>query len=262
VSKKGKAPSGSPSLDTNKLVQAYFNFAYNPVYDFTIGQLNRYQELQRRCIGKLELKDDDSVLCVGLGTGNEIYHLLQTNRNINIVGIDFSKTALRKARKKALRLGKEIETYIMNAKWLKFTTGSFDEVLCLHVMDFIEENEEVTGEILRVLKHRGQFVITYPSNKEGTKLGLNLLKDNIGHNVNSGKSQIRASLELLAQMMVGIVYVPLLFRPNRKSYSRRELEAMITQLTTGDFQIEEDPIYQDFIVYGKKLTERGKSNAP
>ncbi|GAH52079.1 unnamed protein product, partial [marine sediment metagenome] len=55
----------------------------------------------------------------------------------------------------------------------------------------------------------------------------------------------------------GIVYLPLLFRPKQKSYSRRELEVMITQLTTADFQIEEDPVYQDFIVYGTKLTEGG-----
>jgi hypothetical protein len=62
-------------------------------------------------------------------------------------------------------------------------------------------------------------------------------------------------------MMVAIVYLPLLFRPKRKFYSRSELVAMITHLTTGDFYIEEDLVYQDFIVYGRKLTEGGKSNA-
>ena len=88
-------------------------------------------------------------------------------------------------------------------------------------------------------------------------MGFNLLKDAIRHNINSGKHHIRALSESLAQMLVGIVYLPLLFRPNKRSYSRRELEAMITCLTTGAFQIEEDPVYQDFIVYGRKLTEGG-----
>jgi len=32
----------------------------------------------------------------------------------------------------------------------------------------------------------------------------------------------------------------------------KELEAKITELTTRDFQIEEDAIYQDFIVHGRK----------
>ena len=235
-----------------KLMKVYFNFVYNPVYDFTTGRLNRYRNLQKRCVGKIEIEDNDRVLCVGLGTGNEIFHILEMNRNVGIVGVDYSHTALRKAYKKALVLGKEIEGLVMDARYLELTTGSFDKVLCIHVMDFVEENEKVTNEILRVLKDRGQFVITYPSDKEGLKLGLNLLKDSIRNNLDSGKRYIRALSESLAQILAGIVYLPLLFRPKRKSYSRSELEAMISRLTAGDFQIEEDSVYQDFIVYGKK----------
>jgi len=160
-----------------------------------------------------------------------------------------------------LRLDKEIELLLMDARRLKFAAGSFDEVVCLHVMDFMDRHREVTSKILRVLKDGGQFVITYPSDKEGPKLGWNLLRDSIRNNLDSGKHHIRALLESLAQMLVGIVYLPLLFRPKRKSYSRSQLKAMITQSTTGDFQIEEDPVYQDFIVYGRKLAEGGKANA-
>ncbi len=244
-----------------KLTQAYFNIAYNRVYDFTTARLRRYQKLQATCIGKLELRDNDKVLCVGLGTGNEVFHILQRNRNVNIVGIDYSRNALQKAYKKALIWGKEIELLLMDARRLEFAAGSFDKVVSLHVMDFIGDNREVTSEILRVLKKGGQFVITYPSDKEGLRLGCNLLRDSIRNNINSGKHRIRALSESLAQMLVGIVYLPLLFRPKRKSYSRSELEAMLTQLTTEGFQIEEDPIYQDFIVYGRKLNGGGKANA-
>jgi len=235
-----------------KLTQAYFNIAYNRVYDFTTARLRLYQKLQETCISKLEWKDDDEVLCVGVGTGNEVLHILQRNRNVNIVGVDYSKTALQKAYKKASRLGKEIELFLMDARRLEFAAGSFDEVLCLHVMDFIEGNRQVTREILRVLKRGGQFVITYPSDKEGPKLGYNLLRDSIRNNLYSGKHPVGAFLEFAAQMVVGLVYVPLLFRPKRKSYSSSELQAMIGQLTTADFQIEEEVVYQDFIVYGRK----------
>jgi len=237
---------------TGKLVQAYFNYAYNPVYDFTTGRLNRYHQLQERCVDKLELKDKERVLCIGVGTGNEILHILHRNRNVSIVGVDYSCTALQMAYRKALVWGKEIDAFIMDARHLEFTAGSFDKVLCIHVMDFVQENEKVTGEILRVLKPGGQFVITYPSDKEGLRLAVNLLSDSVRHSINSGKQCIRALLECLAQMLVGIVYLPLLCRPKRKSYSRSELEAMLTRLTTGDYQIEEDTVYQDFIVYGEK----------
>jgi len=233
-------------------MQAYFNYAYNPIYDFATGRLNRYRQLQERCVDKLELKDKERVLCVGVGTGNEVLHILRRNRGVDIVGIDCSRTALRKAYMKAQRLGREIRVLTMDAKSLQFEAKSFDKVLCIHVMDFIEEDEKVTGEILRVLKPGGRFVITYPSDKEGLRLAVNLLSDGVRQSINSGKHHVRALLECLAQMLVGIVYLPLLFRPKRKSYSRGELEAMITRLTTGDCQIEEDPVYQDFIVYGEK----------
>ncbi len=62
---------------------------------------------------------------------------------------------------------------------------------------------------------------------------------------------------------MGFVYLPqLIFRPKKRVYSRRELKAMIAQLTDGGFQIEEEPVYQDFIVYGRKSTKGGKSDAP
>jgi len=241
-------------------MQTYFNIAYNQVYDFTTARLNRYQELQDRCISRLELRDNDEVLCVGMGTGNEVVHILGMNRNVNIVGVDYSNTALQKAHRKVLRLGKEIDVLTMDARCLQFGARSFDKVLCLHVMDFIEENREVTSEILRVLKKGGQFVITYPSNKEGPRLGFNLLKDSVSYSIKSS-NRFRSFLTLAVQIVAGTVYLPLLFRPKRKSYSRAELEAMIAGLTTGDLQIEEDPVYQDFIVYGRKSTEGGQSNA-
>ena len=237
---------------TEKLMQFYFNYAYNPVYDFTTGRLHRYQILQKTCVSKVELRDNDRVLCVGVGTGNEILHILQMNRNVSITGVDYSYKALQKAYEKALQMGKEIDVLTMDAQHLEFSAGSFDKVLCIHVMDFVEENEKVTNEILRILKGGGRFVITYPSDEEGPRLGISLLSDSVRHSINSGKHRVRVLLECLAQMLVGIIYLPLLCRPKRKSYSRSELEFMLTQTTTGDCQIEEDIIYRDFIVCGGK----------
>jgi len=235
-----------------KLIRAYFDLVYNPVYDFATARLSRYRELQSTCVSKLELRDNDKILCVGLGTGNEVLHILQANRNVSIVGIDYSRTALQKACRKALMWGKEIETQIMDARCLEFRPESFDKVLCVHVMDFMEDNWEATKEIIRVLKVGGQFVVTYPTNREGPRLGLNLLRDSVRHGMASRKHRIRAISGSLVRMLLASVYLPLLFRPKRKSYSRSKLEAMITSLTARDFHIEEDPIYQDFIVYGRK----------
>lgn len=233
-------------------MKVYFDFIYNPVYDFTTAQHASYRTLQSTCVHKLKFDDGDKVLCVGVGTGNEVIHILRRNSNVSIVGVDYSRTALKKAYQKALALGKKIEVFVMDVRNLEFTAGSFDKVLCIHVMEFVKENEEVTGEILRVLKDGGRFVITYPSHKEGPKLGLNLLKDSVRNRPGSGMHAILAFLKFTAQMLVGIVYLPLLFRSNWRSYSRSGLEAMFAQLTACDFEIEEDNVYQDFIVYGRK----------
>jgi len=235
-----------------KLMRAYFNLIYNPVYDFTTGRLNLYRQLQERCIGKLQFKDNDRVLCVGLGTGNEILHVLRINRNVSIVGVDYSSTALRKAYRKALAQGKEIDILTMDARSLEFPLESFDKVLCIHVMDFVPENGKVTSEILRVLKPGGQFVITYPSDKEGAGLGFNILKDIICHNADAGRYRALALAKSLGQMLAGIVYLPLFLRTKKRSYSHNELLAMISQLAIAEFQIDENPVYQDFIVCGRK----------
>jgi ubiquinone/menaquinone biosynthesis C-methylase UbiE len=233
-------------------MKLYFDYAYNPVYDFTTARLNRYHGLQDRCIGKLELEDNDRVLCIGLGTGNEVVRIFRKNRNVSFVGVDYSHTALRRTLKKVLRLGIDIDVRVMDARCLEFTTGSFDKALCIHVLDFVKEKEEVTKEILRVLKDRGQFVITYPSGKEGTRLGLNLLRDNIRYNLESGKNRFRVFSEPLIQILIGTVYLPLLVRSQSKPYSLGELKGLFMQLPIMNFQIEKDSVYQDYIVYGRK----------
>ena len=248
---------------SERLVQAYFDSVYNVAYDFTTARLSRFQKLQTRCVAKLGLKEGDRVLCVGLGTGNEISHILGANTDVEVTGVDYSKTALKKALQKAEKLGKKIDVRLMDARHLEFASGSFDKVLCIHVMDFVgdsQDKEKATREILRVLKDGGQFVITYPSDRE-EKLGRSLLRDIIRDNLDSGKHPFRAFWGLVAQMLTGLVYLPLLARPKKSFYSRHKLEAMISQLTSGDFQIEEYSIYQDFIAHGNRLNEGGKPDA-
>ncbi len=248
---------------TEKLMRTYFNHIYNPVYDFTTARLSRYLKLQQTCISKLDLKDNDSILCVGVGTGNELLHLIHKNRNVSIVGIDYSQTALHKAYYKALKLGKKIKVLNMDARYLKFPPDTFNKVLCIHVMDFLPDSQQVTNEIFRVLKERGQFAITYPSDKEDIKMGSGLLKDAINNGFASGKNHVKVLLGLIPQMLISAVYLPqMVFRQKKNVYSRSELKTMLDSLTDGGFQIEEDPVYQDFTVSGRKSTKGGKSNAP
>lgn len=236
---------------SEKLVGFYFDWVYNPAYDLTTAQFSAYHRLQERSVGKFEFKDGDSILCIGIGTGNEIPYILSKNAMVNIAGVDMSGRALKRAYRKGQMMGKDVKLFNMDARNLEFPAESFDKVLCLHVMDFIEDDEMVTREILRVLKNGGQFVITYPLNREGVKLGVNMLKYGFHHNISLRKYG-KALGEFLAQVGVGIIYLPLLFRAKQRFYSRRDLETAFTEFSVMGFQIEEDALYMDFIVCGRK----------
>jgi len=97
---------------------------------------------------------------VGLGTGNEIFPILEMNGNVKIVGVDYSNNALNKAYRKAAKLGKEIDLMPMDAQCLGFPAGSFDKAICLHVMDFVADTRGATYVNAGYLFRRLQFALT------------------------------------------------------------------------------------------------------
>lgn len=208
-----------------------------------------YQNLHRMCFEKICFNDDDKILCAGAGTGNEILSILKSNSTVSVVGVDYSHNALRKAAEKTKEFSQRVELRQMDVCKLEFADNTFDKATCLHVMDFISEEGKVTGEIIRVLKPGGEFVITYPSEKDNPQMGLRLLKDSWNrYHMNGSLFEFFKSL---VQVAAGIIYVPFLFRSRRK-YSQGELKAMFRNLLSIEPEFQEHPEYQDIIVSGKK----------
>lgn len=179
-------------------------------------------------------------------------HLVEQNKNMHIVGIDLSKNALKKASEKASLLNKEIELIVMDVRRLEFLDNSYDKIICIHVMDFLDDVKDATKEMIRVLKEKGEFVITYPSQKEGWQLGHKILRENVSYKLSVGTNRIRAVIDSVYHLAAGIIYLPLMLRKKRV-IARDELSGVISGLTSN-FNIEEYPEYCDFIVYGSKLT--------
>ncbi len=237
---------------SQKLSRTYFDLVYNPVYDFTTARIDRYHKLQDLCVGKLNLADGNRILCAGLGTGNEIRYIVRKNPHVSINGVDYSGKALARARQKALACHKEVELSVMDVQSLEFPEASFDKLLCIHVMDFVADKERATSEMVRVLREGGEFVITYPSAIEGAKMARSMFRDNIDQAARSGRSRMGAALKSVAQLLTAIVYLPLLARSGKKSCTREELVSLMTRLMVKEYSVEEEPVYQDFVVHGRK----------
>jgi ubiquinone/menaquinone biosynthesis C-methylase UbiE len=237
---------------SKRLMQLYFNLIYMPLYDHTVAQTSPYQRLQKECVGKLRFGSGDEVLCVGVGTGSEILSILGNDGGVLITGIDASPQALRRARKKVLKHGKEITAIQMDAHRLEFAEGSFDKVFCVHVMGFLEDDRTATQEIMRVLKKGGQYVITYPSGSGSFELTGEITR-NIWRDLRAGRL-LKAVKQCFATAVAGIAYAPgaSWVKPRQGFYSQESLKSMLNELGFRDYRIEEDRAYQDIIVYGGK----------
>ncbi len=123
----------------------------------------------------------------------------------------------------------------MDAQKLNLAEESFDKVLCLHLMGFLADDKEATGEIIKVLKSGGQFVITYPSGNVGTKLATEIRRS-IYHNLKLRKygTVIRESLAGIGAAMVNIPITLFWEKPRQGFYSYQDLDMMLTALGLRD----------------------------
>jgi len=227
----------------------YFDHVYNPVYDFIVSQSAPYHQLQQNCIDKLELKEGDALLCAGIGTGNEAIKILQDYPNIKITGIDTSINALRKIQRKAQKHNLRLETKLMDIQALDFPDKSFDKVLCVHVMDFVPDTQKAAAELMRVLKDNGKFAVTFPSGKEDFRFGMQVIGSAIKHDWHN-KQYLKIPIFFLSTIVAAFIYLPFLFRKERRFYSRLDVEAIFQRLTMKQLHIEDFQLYNDFIVHG------------
>ena len=233
-----------------RLTLKYFDAVYNPLYDSTTARLSRYVDSQKEMAARLQVEGRLRVLCVGLGTGNELTSLRAQAPELDIVGVDVSPAALARARRKPAGEGQGTAFALMDAQQLAFCDASFDRLLCYHVTDFLPDPATATAEMIRVLRPGGRFVISFPSQGEGLGLGLGLARQGFtdGDGVARGARVRRAGTTMLA----ALVYTPLLLRPLPKTYSPKELDELLLPLGARECTVESDPVYWDHLVSGIK----------
>jgi SAM-dependent methyltransferase len=232
-----------------RLTRAYFDAVYNPLYDVSTARMARYVEAQMLLVEGLRVEAGQRILCAGLGTGNELTSLRIKEPLLHLVGIDVSRSALRRARARTAGEGLRAACMLMDIAMLGFSSEAFDRVLCYHVLDFTGEASPAVEEFLRVLKPGGRFVISFPAGNEGPKLGAALLS----HGIRSPQRTIRRRVGCFFHtMLAGLIYLPLLLRRRPFAYTPGGIDALLRSRGAEDVEIVSDPIYRDHIASGAK----------
>ena len=115
---------------------------------------------KRKLFRRINHFPDGRILEVGVGNGG---HFKYYNRH-EIVGIDTSRSMLRRARK---HLKKNIQLIHMNGENLLFPNEDFDYVVLSHVITVANNPEKLLEEVYRVLRPNGKvFILNHftPSN--------------------------------------------------------------------------------------------------
>jgi len=149
----------------------------NSVRNRSVGNYSKSYETWKRVENAVsifvkELKNREGgvlkVLDLGCGAG---YHVLLLNsleevrkREIYFEGIDISEIDLNLARETAKNMNADNVTFqIGNISDLNLHDGSYDIILCIDVVEHLDDPESCIKEIMRLLKPKGLSIITTPN---------------------------------------------------------------------------------------------------
>lgn len=131
-----------------------YNF-HSAFYDATFGRL-----VKRRianAIGHMDIRDEDRVLDLGIGTGVSLNYYPDHG---HIVGIDLSDGMLRECRKKIAQRHLHRATVMQgDALHLPFADNSFDHVFISHVITVVSDPFRLIQEAQRVSKPGTRIVM-------------------------------------------------------------------------------------------------------
>jgi ubiquinone/menaquinone biosynthesis C-methylase UbiE len=111
----------------------------------------------------MDIGQDDSILEIGPGTGLHLKYMLDKEPDISYTGIDLSELMVDEANRlnQDLLVDGRIGFYYGSSEELEFADNSFDIVLTLNTIYFMDEIDVHMKEIYRVLKPGGRFYLGF-----------------------------------------------------------------------------------------------------
>lgn len=100
------------------------------------------------------------VLEVGCGRGDFALWLSDRYPGAEITGVDFSQVAITAANQKAARKNSTATFKVDNSERLSFADASFDFIITCECLEHVSNPATMAGEIFRVLRPGGKFILT------------------------------------------------------------------------------------------------------
>jgi 2-polyprenyl-3-methyl-5-hydroxy-6-metoxy-1,4-benzoquinol methylase len=98
-----------------------------------------------------------AVLDIGCGTGS--LSVLLAELGYEVTGIDLSPAMLIRAQAKARAQGYAIQFIVMDADAPRFTPGSFEAIVCRHLLWALSEPRKVLRRWTELLKPKGRLIL-------------------------------------------------------------------------------------------------------
>lgn len=154
----GSSDAATRALSVADFENSFVERVYDKIaslYDLTYGPLLHPGRLQ--ALERMTINPNDSILEVGVGTGVNLSLYPRTGGEV--VGIDFSRGMLEKARERVMahRLD-HVRLLQMDAADLKFADQSFDIVYAPYLISVVPDPVKVAREMRRVCRPGGRIV--------------------------------------------------------------------------------------------------------
>lgn len=137
----------------------------------------------RKELKKFEKEHPDtvSVLDAGSGFGQYEYYMATRHKNWSIKGIDVKSEQIADCNAFFQRIGLKNVAFAMADLTQFVEENQYDLILCVDVMEHIEEDERVLQNFYRSLKKGGMLLISTPSDQGGSDVHHHDHKENEAH---------------------------------------------------------------------------------
>lgn len=159
------------------------------------------------------LNDESAVLDAGSGFGQYVYRMARMNKKWTVKGIDINKELVGDCNKFISRTGLTGRVTFDTADLVKFTeTGCYDLVIIIDVLEHIEDDFSVLGNLFSALKKNGHILISTPSDKGGSDVkqsnGVSFISEHVrnGYSIEDIKEKLEKAgfTNINAKYMYGI----------------------------------------------------------